>query len=240
MQKALASLQDAREYFQQLPNQLEQYFDDAYQRAFDQLMDSLQQFFDVAETINHQASEDHGISHSEATDVGEHGFVLLLKLIDLMEKLDLPHKRKEIEQISLIFARWIIQHQGRLNHIEPIVNAFAHSANNMQDKKSLLILSELMSMVVDASSDEIKHDLDSSNLYRPWRLLHINRGIVATRTNDPAIMKKVFDELILYLPQEASGFFSEAMQEMDALDYPPNVRRVIEEYHLNRPAVKLH
>lgn len=240
MSNSLASLRDAREYFDHLPGQLQQYFDDAYQRAFDQLMDAMHQFFNIAETVDQQASDDHVISQAEATNIGEHGFTLLLKLIDLMEKLDLPHKRMEIEQISLIFARWIIQYNGRLNHIEPLVNAFAHSANNMHDRKSLMILAELMSMVVHASADDIKHDLDSSNLYRPWRLLHINRGIVATRTQDTSIMKKVFDELILYLPQEAPGFFVEAMQEMDALDYPPNVRRVIEEYHHSQPKVMLH
>jgi hypothetical protein len=97
-----------------------------------------------------------------------------------------------------------------------------------------------MDMVVDASSDEIKHDLESSNIYRPWRLLHINRGIVATRTHDADIMKKVFDEMILYLPQDAASFFSEGMQEMDALDYPPNVQKVIEEYFLHQPKIKLH
>ena len=240
MKNDLASLEDARQYFQRLPLQLEEYFDEAYQQAFDHLMLALQQFFDITASVNEQALDDHIISHAEATDIGEHGFTLLLKLIDLMEKLDLPHKRKEIEQISLIFARWIIQYQGRLKHIEPIVNAFAHSANTMQDKRSLTLLVELMNMVVDASSDEIKHDLDSSNLYRPWRLLHINRGIVATRTHNTGIMKKVFDEMILYLPHDASSFFSEAMQEMESLDYPPNVRRVIEEYYMHRPEMKLH
>lgn len=240
MASTLASLQDARDYFNRLPQQLETYFDEAYQAAFDQLMQALDQFFDVAKTIDQQASDDHLISQREATEIGDHGFVLLLKLIDLMEKLDLPHKRQEIEQISLIFARWIIQHKGQLKHIEPVVNAFAHSANSMQEKQSLLALVELMSLVVDASADDIKHDLDSNNLYRPWRLLHINRGIVATRTHDEVIMRKVFDEMMFYLPQDASSFFSEGMQEMDALDYPPNVRKIIEEYYLHPPRLKLH
>jgi hypothetical protein len=236
----LATLIDAREYFAALPEQLQEYLDPAYQLAFDQIMQALEQFFDVTSTVNHQAAEDHPITHKEATDIGDHGFILLLKLIDLMEKLDLPHKRQELEQISVIFARWIIQHDGKLNHIEPIVNAFAQSANNMQDKKTLRSLVELMGMVIDASSDEIKHDLDSSSLYRPWRLLHINRGIVATRTNDISLMKKVFDEMILYLPQDAASFFSEGMQEMEELDYPPNVRKVIEQYYLHQPRIKLH
>lgn len=236
----MASTHDAQEYFRKLPNQLEVYFDDAYQQAFDQLMVALDQFFDVINTVNLQAKDDHFINPVEATDIGDHGFTLLLKFIDLMEKLDLPHKRQEIEQISLIFARWVIQFKGRLNHIEPIVNAFAYSANAMQEKSSLKSLVELMSMVVDSSADNIKHDLDNSNLYRPWRLLHINRGIVATRTHDTEMMRKVFDELILYLPQDASDFFAEGMEEMDEQDYPPNVRRVIEEYYLHLPKIQLH
>jgi hypothetical protein len=240
MTTSLASLQDAQEYFERLPRQLETYFDEGYQKAFDQLMQALQQFFDVASTIDQQARDDHIISQREATEIGDHGFVLLLKLSDLMEKLDLPHKRQEIEQISLIFARWVIQYKGQLNHIEPIVNAFAHSANSMKEKKSLLALIELMSLVVDASADSIKHDLESSNIYRPWRLLHINRSIVATRTHDEAIMRKVFDEMMFYLPQDANSFFAEGMQEMEALDYPPNVRKVIEEYYHNPPRMNLH
>ena len=233
-------MNDAHQYFKKLPAELTDYFDDAYQSAFDQLMKALEQFFDVTSTVNQQAADDQIISSTEATEIGDHGFILLLKLVNLMEKLDLPHKRKEIEQISLIFARWVIHFNGQLKHIEPIVNAFAHSANSMKEKKSLLALIELMDMVVDASSDEIKHDLESSNIYRPWRLLHINRGIVATRTHDADIMKKVFDEMILYLPQDAASFFSEGMQEMDALDYPPNVQKVIEEYFLHQPKIKLH
>ena len=236
----IASIHDVQEYFRKLPNQLEVYFDEAYQLAFDHLMVALEQFFDVVNTVDMQAKEDHVISHQEATDIGDHGFTLLLKLIDLMDKLDLPHKRQEIEQISLIFARWVIQYNGRLNHIDPIVNAFAHSANSMNEKNSLKSLVDLMNLVVDASSDDIKHDLDNNNLYRPWRLLHINRGIVATRTYDTEIMRKVFDELILYLPQEAASFFAEGMEEMDEQDYPPNVRRVIEEYYLHLPKIQLH
>ncbi len=236
----LASLDDARNYFRQLPEQLQQYLDLDYQRAFIQVMSAVDQFFDIASTVDEQAKDDKHITQSEATEIGEHGFVLLLKLIDLMEKLDLPHKRQELEQVSLIFARWTIQYHGRLNHIEPLVNAFAHSANTMQDKKSLEALVELMSMVIDASADEIKHDIDNSNLYRPWRLLHINRSIVATRTHNVPLIKKVFDEMIFYLPHDAESFFSEGMQELDELDYPPNVRKLIEQYHLHQPRMKLH
>ena len=78
------------------------------------------------------------------------------------------------------------------------------------------------------------------NQMRPWRLLHINRGIVATRTYDVDIMKKAFDELLIYLPDEAPEFFIEGMREMDALDYPTHVRELMEFYHQQKPDVRVH
>jgi len=234
------SLQDAQKYCNKLPLQLEQYLDPDYQQALDRTIESLNQFFDVALTINHQAADKQHISTREATEIGEHGFTLLLKLIDLMEKLELPKKRKEIEQIALIFARWTIQHQGRLNHIEPLVNAFAHAANNMRQKKSLHALVEFMSMVIDACADNIKHDIEDSSLYRPWRLLLVNRGLIATRTYDIELIRQVFDELVLYLPQEATEFFDEGVREIENLDYPDSVRQIIQQYHRQQPKIRLH
>ena len=89
-------------------------------------------------------------------------------------------------------------------------------------------LSDLIAEIVDHCSQDLKMDQGDSEELRPWRLLHINRGIVATRTHDLEVMKKAFDEFLIYLPQEATGFFAEGMKEMDALDYPPHVRKVME------------
>ena len=235
-----ASLEEARTYFRELPGQLADYLDPDYQRALDALLEALQQFFDIVETIDHQAAEDQHIAPAEATEIGNHGIVLLLQMIDLMEKLDLPHKRHELEHIALVFARWTMKHGGELQHLEPLVNAFAHAANQMQDPQALRQLVELMGQVVDAASTELKQDLGGQELYRPWRLLHINRGIVATRSQDTELMRRVFDEMLFYLPQEAVSFFEEGMEEMEAQDYPPHVRQLIEEYHAKRHNPRLH
>ncbi len=240
MNDPMASLKDAKDFLNKLPNQLDEYLDDSYRNALQQLIQGFDQFFNVITSINMQARDNQVINKNEATDIGDHGLVLLLKLVDLMERLDLPHKRREIEQISLIFARWILRYGGKVNHLEPLVNAFAQLANMMQDNQSLRRLSELMGQVVDACSEEIKQDLDKSDEFRPWRLLHINRGIVATRTHDIEIMKTAFDELLVYLPQEASSFFDEGMREMDTLDYPQHVRELIAFYQMQKPTIKLH
>ena len=240
MTNKIASMKDAKNHLEKLSTELEQYLDETYQKALARLMADFSHFFDIVATINIKSKEEKIIAKQEATDIGEHGFILLLKLIDLMERLDLPHKRKEVEQISLIFARWIVLYSGKINHPEPVVNAFAQLANLLQDKASLVVLSDLMGKVVEACSLEIKQDKDESDPNRPWRLLHFNRAIVATRTHDLDIMKQAFDEMLVYLPNEVTGFFDEGMKEMDSQEYPPHVRQLMEFYQTQKPTVRWH
>jgi hypothetical protein len=239
MTSSIASMKDAKKHLATLPAELEEYLDDAYQKALARLMTDFDRFFDVVTSINIKSKEEQVIDKQEATDIGEHGFILLLKLIDLMERLDLPHKRKEIEQVSLIFAHWIVRYNGKINHPEPVVNALAQLANLLQDKPSLINLSDLMSKVVEACSLGIRQDKDASNPNRAWRLLHFNRAVVATRTHDTEIMKQAFDEMLVYLPNEADGFFKQGVKEMAEQEYPTQVRQLIEFYQ-SQPRVSWH
>ena len=238
---AMVSLKDAREYLPNLPQQLDEFLDDDYRNGLNALLDKFEEYFNIVASVNLRSSEDRIIDATEATEISDYGFVSLLKLIDLMERLDLPHKRKEIEQISLVFARWTISYNGTINYLEPVVNAIAQLANLMKERAALLALSELIADIVDHCSLELKKDQFGDNEeFHPWRLLHVNRGIVATRTHDLEVMKQAFDEFLIYLPQQATGVFAEGMKEMDALDYPPHVRKVMEFYFHQNPSVRVH
>jgi hypothetical protein len=236
----MVSLKDARDYLLNLPRQLDEYLDDDYRRGLDNLLAKFDEFFNIVASVNLRANEDKMIEPSEATEISDYGFVLLLKLVDLMERLDLPHKRKEIEQISLVITRWTVGYNGTINYLEPVVNAIAQLANLIQERAALLALSDLIAEIVDHCSLELKNGQGDSEELQPWRLLHINRGIVATRTHDLDTMKQAFDEFLIYLPREAPGFFAEGMKEMDALDYPPHVRKVMEFYYNQNPSLRIH
>lgn len=240
MTQPIASLKDARDYIISLPKLLDDYLDEQLKQSLDELLKAFDQLFNVAASINMQASDDHFISPGEATDIGDHGFRLLLQLIELMDQLDLPHRRREAEQISLILARWILRYRGQIRHLDPIVNACAQLANMLQDKAALITLYHLMTEIIDSCSNDVRNDLDHSNDMRPWRLLHINRSIVATRSHNPEIMKTAFNELLTYLPNEADGFFAQGMKEMAALDYPSHVRQVMEFYYQQKPTNSMH
>ena len=236
----MVSLKDAREYLLSLPTQLNAVLDDDYRRGLDVLLQRFEEYFRIVASVNLRANDDRMIEPGEATEISDYGFVMLLQLVDLMEKLDLPHKRCEIEQVSLIFARWTVSYHGTINYLEPLVNAIAQLANLMQDKAELLALSELIDRIVDCCAENLKQDTDTDDATRPWRLLHINRGIIATRTQNLDVMKHAFDEFLLYLPADAPGFFAEGMKEMDALDYPQHVREVMESYYQQNQRRQLH
>jgi hypothetical protein len=77
----------------------------------------------------------------------------------------------------------------------------------------------------------LQKDLEKSNPGRPWRILLLNRAIIATRTHRPELIELAYDNLVRQLPEEAPQFFRQGMQQMVALDYPLPVRRVVEKYY---------
>jgi hypothetical protein len=111
------------------------------------------------------------------------------------------------------------------------VDALAIVANNTADASELESLSGIMGEIAAAVSPVIREDLEKINPGRPWRVLLLNNGIVATRSHNPDIMEAAFAVLTRHLPEDAARFFTEGMEQMEALDYPPQVRKVMEKYH---------
>jgi hypothetical protein len=205
--ESMATLKDARSYLLALPEQLDEYLDDEHRVGLSALIGKFVEFFNIVASVNLRTSENIIIEAPEATDISDYGFELLLKTIDLMERLDLPHRRHEIEQISLVFARWTMSYKGNINYLEPVVNTIAQLANLLQEKQALFELSQLIADIVDHCSFELKRDDSLSEDAPPWHLLHFHRAIAATRTHDLEVMRQAFDEFLVYLPREAPGFF---------------------------------
>jgi hypothetical protein len=99
----------------------------------------------------------------------------------------------------------------------------------------------MLDEIADGVSPRIAESPPGSEAGQAWRVLVINRAIVATRSQQPMLMKAAFDALIEHLPEEAPRFFNEGMGQMDALDYPDQVRAVIERYQQRfRNSRRLH
>jgi len=140
-------------------------------------------------------------------------------------------QNRELIRLSVPVSLWVARHGGKLSQIDMLVNSLAGYANELTEPHTLADLAAVIKEVVDACDNDIRRDIEQSNMMRPWRVLNLNYGIVATRSHLPELIEQAYDALIKNLPQDARQFFKEGMQQMDLIDYPDDVREVVERYN---------
>ncbi len=163
--------------------------------------------------------------------LGDHGIDLLARLAALAGRLRMPHQARAIEELAFPLACWFAQREGELGYLGPVVNGAASVANRLSQPAELGQLYVLLTEVVNAVKPQVWQDTASTDPTRPWRVLLLNRAIVATRSHQPLLMEEAFESLIEHLPEEAPGFFREGMEQMDALNYPARVRALVQRYY---------
>jgi hypothetical protein len=181
--------------------------------------------------LNHIQDEQHD-GKSEAAEINTlcgYGLHLVEELSQLAAGLDQRGLAAEIEQLSLPFALWFARHGGEIKLLAPVVNALAYFANQSSNPQAMAILYSQCCELIEATSPACE-DSAANDPGHPWRLLLLNRAIVATRSHNPELMEPAFDAIVECLPQEALRFFSEGMEQMAVIDYPAHVREVVRRY----------
>jgi hypothetical protein len=196
--------------------------------AFTQLLEAMQR---TEASLAAQPLAGRRVSSEEVSELGEYALELCDQTLQWAQRLNLTDVQDTLQAFIIAMARWIARHGGQLFILEPVVDALAQTANQSQDTQQLLGLYQAMSEIMAATVAAIRQDLEKNNPGRPWRLLHLNRAIVATRTHQPDIMEEAFSTLAHDLPEDAPRFFSEGMEQMDLLNYPPHVREVMDRYY---------
>jgi hypothetical protein len=165
------------------------------------------------------------------SELGEYALELFDQATNWSKNLDLSEVFLTLQTFTVNIARWIARRGGHLLKLEPVVDALAQIANRTQDPGELLELYQAMGEIMDATAPAIRRDLEKTNPGRPWRILQLNRAIVATRTHQPDVMEEAFAAFAEHMPEDAPRFFSEGMQQMELLNYPPHVRDVMDRYY---------
>jgi hypothetical protein len=176
------------------------------------------------------AAGSRGAATPDLGALGDEGIDLLARLTVLAGRMRLPQHARQVETLILPLACWIARRGGELGHPAPVVNAAGALANSLKAPEELAALYGLMTEVVDALSPAVTEDRDAADATRPWRVLLLNRAIVATRSHRPDLMETAFTAVVEVLPGDAPEFFREAMGQMEALKYPPQVRAVVHRY----------
>ncbi len=194
------------------------------------LSDAMAQLLGLLEQIDDGDAQTR-ISNAELNTLGEYGLHLLEDLAVLAGGLSQPALAAEIQQLCLPFALWVARQGGEIRNLSPIVNGLAHFANHASQPQAMAALYGYCCELVDAASPACE-DHDKHEAHEPWRLLLINRAIIATRSHNPELMAPAFDAIAECLPGEAQRFFAEAMEQIAIIDYPPQVGDVVRRYYL--------
>ncbi|MGB5259375.1 MAG: hypothetical protein WBO34_02500 [Gammaproteobacteria bacterium] len=193
-------------------------------QAFDQLFDVL-----ARAEADQQAGGSTGTA--DVTELGEYALQLTENLAGRVGQTGDDSLRQSLAALTVNLALWIATHGGVIDTLEAVVDALALFANTTLDTPALTGLYSIIGTIINAVSPIISQDLEKINPGRPWRVLLLNQSIVATRSHDTELMEEAFAMLTARLPEDAGRFFSEGMQQMDALDYPAHVRKVMARYH---------
>lgn len=198
------------------------------EQAFAQLQDVMTRI----ESDTRSSSDDRS---GDISEIGDHALRLQETLSGIAENRGLTGQQQPLAHLTINLALWVARHDGQIATLEPVVDAIARVANTTQDPQALAQFSGVIEQIIAAVATSIRQDLERMNPGRPWRVLLLNHGIVATRSHDTDLMEAAFTLLASKLPEDATRFFSEGMQQMEALDYPPHVRKVMEKYHHEWP-----
>ena len=222
----------------ELGEDLQRAFEDAAESiepAPQVLLGGLTRLLDIIRAADQKSSADFENSLREATGsepevVLEHGLHLLSQLSGVASRLGLSEQARAIDQLSLPLSGWMLRRGCELPHPEPVVNAMALLANGLRRPEQLAELFALMNEIMNGIGSERAAETEAMNPDRPWRVLLLNRAIVATRSHQPSLMEEAFSAVVEQLPEEAPDFFREGMGQMEALDYPAQVREVMQRY----------
>jgi hypothetical protein len=199
--------------------------------AAELLASALRQLFDVLKRVAADRRAGENGRDLDPSELCDYGLQLIGELAQRAAALGAGPLSERVEQLAFPYALWMARHGAELRTLEPVVNALATIANRTSEPADLEALCSAMGELIDAVAPPIRQDIEATDPGRPWRLLNLNRGIVATRSHNPALMDAAFRVLTNNLPEEAPEFFREGMAQMNLLDYPAQVRKVMERYY---------
>ncbi|MEN8213752.1 MAG: hypothetical protein ABFR19_05250 [Pseudomonadota bacterium] len=168
---------------------------------------------------------------AELNQCCDYGLQLFAELSSQAAAAHLAEESLKIENLCFPFAVWAARLGAEISTLEPVVNAIARIANDVRKPPELEQLYRQISEIVYAVSEPIRQDMEGSNPHRPWRILLLNRAIVATRSHQPVLIEDAYKDIVTMLPADASQFFREGMEQMDAIGYPTHVRKIVETWY---------
>jgi hypothetical protein len=191
------------------------------------LASALSDFYQISSIME----SGNGVMDSDQiSEFAEYGLDLLDRLAYQLRFMEIMDQRDRMAHIYASLAVWLARREAVLDNLEGIADGFAWIVNGLEETSDLGEMCQLMEEVAKAASEKKQMDEDRSNPWRPWRVLNLNAGIAATRSCDPQLMERVFENLGRRLPYDMPGFLADGKRQMMTQNVPEAVREVMNRY----------
>ena len=204
----------------------------------DLIINAVEQLQDILQFYT--GKEDKVSDTTELNQCSDYGIQLFSELSSLAASINLSQQSVDIENLCFPLALWAARLGAEISTLEPVVNAISRIANSIMQPADLEQLYREISEIFYAVSEPIRQDMEAGNPLHPWRVLLLNRAIVATRSHQPILIEDAYKDIVTMLPEDASRFFREGMEQMDAIGYPNHVREIVETWfqrYSNKPTL---
>jgi hypothetical protein len=198
---------------------------------------AMSDFFQIASALeNGQEMED-----SEAiSELAHYALDLVDRLQSQLWYLDIHDQRDNLSRLFAALAVWFARQDAILDNLKGAGDSFAILVNGENDKAELASMSRLMGELLDAASNEIKLDVDRSDIWRPWRVLNLNAGVAATRSFDVDLIEATYQTMGQRLPDDMPGFLADGKRQAATQEVPDEVRDVVNRHAGKWPTPLAH
>ena len=158
----------------------------------------------------------------------------------LVRKLELMDQRDTVARMFASMGVWLARRGATLDNLEGTADGFGMIVNGLGDTEALREIAGQMEEVIEATSERLRLDEDRGNAWRPWRVINLNAGIAATRSLDPEVMERTFENMGRRLPYDMAGFLADGWRQAAVQNVPDGVTEVLRRYMEKWPAAAPH
>ena len=142
--------------------------------AMDQAIDVMARADADSAVQSDMSAESIGLlEEKDISKIGQYTLDLLEGMVAYVQNKT-GEQNRELIRLSVPVSLWVARHGGKLSQIDMLVNSLAGYANELTESHLLADLAAVIREVIDACDNDIKRDIEQSNLLRPWRVLNLN------------------------------------------------------------------
>lgn len=192
-----------------------------------QLVEAVGQFLAILDRNPPDAPTESMQEAGEPDRIGNYVLSFLQDLVVYAERLGQSDAVGQLQQVAVAASLWLAAYDAPIRSLDLAVNALGNQANQITDTAELTRVGAMMDQLIDHAGPEEASDLEAGNPQRPWRILLMNRAIVAVRSDDAEAVRSAFQRLRERLPDDAAAFFPEAERQVAAGSYSEDVLEAV-------------